>query len=814
MKRIFMTMLIMLLSYNVMAQKYSITGEIVDSATAELLPFVHIALYNGDDTTLINGAITELDGRFCINDIIGGWYLVRISMIGHQRWEQKILVDRDIDIGTVRLSHVNSLEEVKITSLRTVFSIDGEKNIYNTADDPSIQNGSVVDALQNAPGIEVDAEGNIKLRGTQEVSVWINGRESRMNPEALKQYLKTMPASHLKRIEVITNPSARYGGGNPVVNIVTQGKKLDNQFVSLGCNGNSKPEFDPWISYVFNNEKWEMDLYANLAYLNESSLQTGKETLLDDTLATSRTDQYSRKKEEHNLNVLASADIAYHPDSLTSIYLWGALMPSWSGWNLNTGMQRQELLYQPGNHSFEEQMYKNMTLKPNGGFMDGIWYERTLDMKRGSTFMFGYYGSIWKRDSLVAGIRNYSSLPQNNLRFQQQNNGSEWLHCLEANCLLSLGEADSATGNLPFEFEVGGEFSLAKTFVLVSADTAGTAEYSPCKWLSSISDASVTSANLYSSLLHRWKRFSLKGGLRFDLQHGRVVYPDEISYNYNRTTALLTPSLHLTYTSPKHHAFALGYTYRTSAPNTMDYTARKSYTLDGYSTGNPLLLNSATHNLEMKWDTYHDGYGIFGVNAFYSAMSNHQETMTDVIYDGGIFQRIVAFSHPVNIGNSWNGGVDIHAVYRPNAFVNVRVNASIYYDYLDLSYRSEHYRNGMLCYLLRLNTWIKLWNMIQFFGNAYYSSPTQSLYSTTLSRKGIDLGVNADLFGRRLSVNVGVNDIFDWNRWSTTSANPFLMSDTDLKPTSRYLSFSVVLRFGQMELEGSGRRNSRQQKED
>lgn len=810
MKRILIPAILILLGGSVTAQHITLSGRIADKLSAEPLPFANVTLYTTTDTLFVNGSTTDLEGRFFIKAVEADTYLMRITMVGYQRLEQELSVVENTDLGTLKLDKGAMLSEVSISATRPVFTMDGEKNIYNTSDDPSIQSGSTLDALQNAPGIEVDAEGNIRLRGNQEVSIWINGRESRMNAEALKQYLRTSPAANLTRIEVITNPSARYGGARPVVNIVTKDKINENQLLSFGINSSSRPEVLPWISYIYNDEKWEADLYANLAYFHENLNQKGQETLLNSNGDTSRTDRYTRIREERSLNAMVSADLAYHPDSLISIYAWISVMPSWTGWESTTDMHRREYIYMPGDHSFEEQMRKDLRGRPSNGFLDGIWLERTFGMSTGHTLAGGYYGSLCKRDSLVEGVRNFSAYSP--LQFRQKNEGKEWFHCMEVSYLKPFGKMDSLRGASAFELEAGGEASFTRSLSIVTTDTARSGDLSNCRWMSSSADARDISADFYVSMLRRWERFTLKGGLRCETQKGNILYPDDSSYNFSHQCTRIIPSIHLTYTTARQHTFALGYTYRTGAPNTGDFSSRKIYTLDGYVTGNPLLKNSSAHNLELKWDMYKDGLGSLGVNCYYSSRSNHQGTMTDVVMDDDIFHRIVTFGQPVNIGSSWKGGVDLHGVYRPNAFVNVRLTGNIYYDHIDLEYRNEHYRNGMLCYTLRLNTWVKLWEKIQLFGNAYYISPTQSLFSTTLSRKGINLGVNAELFDRRLSLNAGVNDIFDWNSWSNTSANPYLMSETDLKLTSRYVSFSATLRFGKVDLCGPDRRTAIQKR--
>lgn len=111
---------------------------------------------------------------------------------------------------------------------------------YNVGDDPSVQSGNATDALQNAPGVEVDAEGNIRYRGGAEVSIWINDKPSHPKTEGLKQYLKSLPAGTLQHIEVIAHPSAKYHTQNCVINIVTTAKVKRNELLCLGLNANSR----------------------------------------------------------------------------------------------------------------------------------------------------------------------------------------------------------------------------------------------------------------------------------------------------------------------------------------------------------------------------------------------------------------------------------------------------------------------------------------------------------------------------------------------------------------------------------------------
>lgn len=808
MKRYIITILLLITTTALWGQSHIIAGKVVDQQTLEPLPFANVALFTTNDTLFYRGKSTDIDGSYTIGDVSSGTYLLRITMVGYQTFFKTIEITSDITLPAVKLSSGSQLDEVLITAARPIFTMDGEKNIYNTSDDPSIQSGTAIDALQNAPSIGVDAEGNIRLRGTHEVSVWINGRESRMNQESLKQYLKTMPANAVKRIEVITNPSARYGGGRPVVNIVTHDTRRENQFLTFGINSSTKPGFTPWVSYIFSNAKWEYDIYANIAFSREVSAATGSDVLLNANGDTSRTGHYRRSDNERTYGSLLSADITFHPDSRTACYLWASVMPTWSRREASLSAARTEYLYQPGDHSFIEHTSKPWGRKPSGGLMDGIWYEKSFDDSTGHMIMLGYYGSLWDRDSLVYCSRQYLSRTQNSISYNQQHKSHEWFHSIEASYLKPFGTCDSLTSLFTNEFEAGTEANLVRSSALISTDTFFNGLPSRCSWLSSQTLSTTSSASLFASLLHRWGRMTIKGGLRGNLSAGNYRYPDVPLHDFNHHSISLTPSVHITYTTPQHHTLALDYSRRATTPETGSYSSRRVYSLDAFSVGNPLLENGASHHLELKWDMYKDGLGSIGINAFYLGQTRHQGLLTDVVLDNQVFHRIVTFSQPVNIGNAWNGGADLHLVYRPNAYLNVRFNSSLFYDYLQLRFREgqQAYSNGLLCYSFRLNVWTKIWNTLQLFGNAYYSSPTQNMLVSTLSRKGVDIGLNADLFHRKLSVNLSVNDLFDQNGWSTANSNPYLISSNHLKQHSRYLSFGITLRFGQMDLEREGRK--------
>jgi hypothetical protein len=259
---------------NLLAQNssYTITGRVSEKNSNLPLFYVTIGLLHAEDSTVVGAASTDKEGVFMFSNIKSGNYIIKTAYTGYDVFEQTVAVSGEnliIKIDSIFLQPAaEMLEGVTIASTKPIYVNDGEKVLYNVSEDASIQTGTATDALQNAPGVEVDIEGNITLRGVSSVEIWINDRPSRLQAENLKTYLQQLPANALERIEVISNPSARYTakGTGGIINIVTKSNIKKNSFISFGLNGSTRPMVSPWFSYMFSNEKFSINLYLNGYY--------------------------------------------------------------------------------------------------------------------------------------------------------------------------------------------------------------------------------------------------------------------------------------------------------------------------------------------------------------------------------------------------------------------------------------------------------------------------------------------------------------------------------------------------------------------
>ena len=232
------------------------------------MQYANVSLMRQSDSVLVGYTSANEKGEFQLQQIPNGSYRMVVFFVGYENHQQELVVSKDMDLGTIKIKPgTATIGEVVVKGERPLFAVDGEKTYYNTAEDPTVQTGTASDVLQNAPGVSVDVEGNVTLRGTSSVEIWINDKPSHMNAENLKTYLQQMPANSIDHVEVITNPSARYGSkADGIINIVTTTKVMRNQFISFGANASIKPYASPWISYVWSNEKLSINLYSNFSY--------------------------------------------------------------------------------------------------------------------------------------------------------------------------------------------------------------------------------------------------------------------------------------------------------------------------------------------------------------------------------------------------------------------------------------------------------------------------------------------------------------------------------------------------------------------
>jgi len=212
--------------------KGKISGKIIDPASKQPVSYATISLIKEGSEKVINGVLSEEDGSFKLTDISDGRYVLEISFLGYEtkKIEEVILTlkDPDYDVGDISLAQDNIvLDAVEIRDKRSLVENKVDKIVFNAEDDTSIAGGDATDVLRKVPMLSVDLDGNVSLRGSQQIQILINGKPSGMFSANAADALKMFPADQIKKVEVITSPGAKYDGegSGGIINIIT---KKDN----------------------------------------------------------------------------------------------------------------------------------------------------------------------------------------------------------------------------------------------------------------------------------------------------------------------------------------------------------------------------------------------------------------------------------------------------------------------------------------------------------------------------------------------------------------------------------------------------------
>lgn len=226
------------------ALKGTLRGLLRDSLTKEPLPYVTVSLYRGEK--LVAGALSDEKGAFTLQDVPVGRYRLRIQPLGYAPTEKIVETTPlrpDQNLGTLYLTETGiELAAVEIQADRNPIEYQPEKIVYSPEKDATLQGGDAIDVLRKVPAVNIDLDGNIQVRGSGAVRIYVDGKPSLLFANSPSDALRAVPADQIERVELITNPSARYEAeGAVILNIVLKRNRLDG--LSITANAGITNQF-------------------------------------------------------------------------------------------------------------------------------------------------------------------------------------------------------------------------------------------------------------------------------------------------------------------------------------------------------------------------------------------------------------------------------------------------------------------------------------------------------------------------------------------------------------------------------------------
>jgi len=338
-----------------------LTGYVVDSSVTKAVEFASVALYSKATNKPVDGATADEKGKFSLTRIAAGDYKLMISFIGFRpkTLDNLTLVKgQTLDLGVLKLTpEVVQLEGVTVTGQQALIEEKVDRLVYNADKDLSARGGDASDVLRKVPMLSVDMDGNVSLRGSQNIRVLINNKPSTIVASSVADALKQIPADQIKSVEVITSPSARYDaeGSGGIINIIT--KKNTLQGVTLGLDGgvgNRSSTFG--LNGSYRQGKLGLSLGGHGRAIYNPSSSTLDQTNLVTGIRTSQTSTGNDRGVFGNYNLGMDYDLAQN-QSLTASVRYGVRNMNRSQ-NLNTTLFGNNL---PFSTSFREVDSKNQS---------------------------------------------------------------------------------------------------------------------------------------------------------------------------------------------------------------------------------------------------------------------------------------------------------------------------------------------------------------------------------------------------------------------------------------------------------------------
>jgi len=249
----------------------TVTGRVIDKATGKPMPGVDLTLLRNRDSALVKGTTTDDSGRFSLTALPFGRFFLRAAMVGYNTSTVSNItitsVNAVLNLDPIQLNPSNlTTEEIVVEGEKSIVEFKPDKRVFNVSKELVTQGGSLMDLLKNIPSVTVDQDGNVSLRGGQNVRIQIDGKPFGMEGSARSKILEQIPAANVESIELITNPSAKYEaeGSQGIINIVLKKSRPAGYNGTITLNAGTGDKYSGFANLNWRNKKF--NLFGNYNY--------------------------------------------------------------------------------------------------------------------------------------------------------------------------------------------------------------------------------------------------------------------------------------------------------------------------------------------------------------------------------------------------------------------------------------------------------------------------------------------------------------------------------------------------------------------
>jgi len=774
-----------MLSLCIQAQNHVLTGRIIDDQSEAPLSYATVQVYNSADDALSGGGITGDDGTYSI-DIASGSYYAVIDYIGYQqsRIETFAVGDaRMVDLGVSRLMISSAtLDEVVVTAEQSTMEFALDKRVFNVGKDLGNAGGSAIELLNNIPSVLVDVEGNVKLRGSNNVRILIDGKPSGLVSFKGASGLQQLQGSLIEKVEVITNPSARYEaeGMAGIINIILKKERRN------GFNGS----FESTIGTPLN-----VGLAANLNYRHKKvnfffnyGLNYRKIPSITNTyqevfsLGTTYVSEQSYDGEHVGFFNNARGGLDYNIDDyniLTASYMYSRS----KGQRLTDLYYYDYLKTSPSNRSTT---YRTQTEDETEPIAEYVLSYKKLFTKEGREFN--------------AEVRYFDHTEDSDQIYTQETTLSNG----------SLGESFTQTapndeterqwiGQLdyihPFasdgKFEAGFRTSfrdMTNDYVVNDMDDNGVETPIP-----GLDNKFVYNENInavYSIIGNKSNNFSYQVGLRAEWTDIETIL-EETQERDPRNYLNLFPSIHLTYELSQGNALQLSYSRRVRRPVYNELSSYVTYSDNrNFFSGNPNLNPEYSDVYELGHIKYFDK-GSFASSIYYRHTNDKIERIRTVDSNG--FSK----TFPENLNEENAIGAEFSSSYKVKEWWKLDFNFNVFQSETDGSNIDAAYVSETFSWFFQQTSRFTLATDTYLQFRANYEAPQNIAQGRSKAIWFLDLAFNKPIFQNKGTLTFNVIDIFNTRKFRTITMGDNFIAESTRQRNRRQINLTIRYKINQ-----------------
>ncbi len=788
------------------ATPITISGTVYDKDTGQPLEYATLVLQSVQKPEMVTGGISGLDGKFAV-ETMPGQYNVRVEYLSYKTFSLKAQTYRNsVDLGTIQLEiDAQQLADVVVVGERTTVELRLDKKVYNVGQDLTVRGGSVTDVLDNVPSVTVDVEGNISLRGNESVRILINGKPSALSglsPQALQQ----LPAESIERVEVITNPSARYDaeGTAGILNIILKQSKTAGINGSINVFAGYPDNFGGALSLNLRREKFNFfttttyryrDAPGNAEFDQENFDDSGNTVSFQDEIR-----DYQRQDNSLNTNIgfeYFFSDKSSITNSLVIRNSDGENTVDIDFFNFdavrNPTIQRNRF-------TNEDETDENVQYSVN--------YKKTFD-RDGHELTIDYQYSTGNEieNSIINEIVLGESLF---LPTEQTINDETQLNQLaQFDYILPFGKENQSL----FEMGYRGTFNNFITDFDFGILENGVLDRDP-NFSNELKYKEYVNA-AYMQLGTKFKKFSVLSGLRMEASDIGIELRDTQEVT-NKDYVNWFPSLFLGYEFSETEQVTLSYSRRLRRPRSRfinPFPSRSSNT--NLFQGNPDLDPTFTNAFDLgylkRWDKV-----TFTTSGYFNRSTGVFQFITQ---ETGDFVQIenpddpanpvlvpVQARTPINLATDRRYGVEFTSTYTPKRDWRLTWNLNLFQQELRGDYTYTNFQNQVITqnfdadnftWFTRISAKVPLPGSIDFQSNVFYRGPNKDAQNTNKGILSTNLAISKDVIKDKATLSLNVSDLFNSRKRRTETITNTVATYSEFQWRERQITLSFLYRFNQ-----------------